>query len=75
MLRKVQGNRAYSTRMKKVGKIRKKRLTIGAGCVRIAKLSQREGAKETAESRPREGKELAEESAGAKRERKNLEKR
>ena len=46
--------------MKKDEKNRKKSLTKGERCGNIVKLSQRDGAKKAAESRPIEGKELAE---------------
>ena len=60
LLRKVQGNTAYFTMIKKDEKNRKKDLTFNECCGIIAKLSQRDGSEEAAESRPREGKELAE---------------
>ena len=46
---------------KKVRKNEKKCLTSGNSGAKIAKLSQRDGSRSSAESRPREGKELARE--------------
>ena len=50
-------NKAQSTNIKIPSK---KSLTKGERCGNIVKLSQRDGAKKAAESRPIEGKELAE---------------
>jgi len=56
-------------------KNRKKSLTKGERCGNIVKLSQRDGAKKAAESRPIEGKELAEGKRRSEAGTKNLEKR
>ena len=58
-------NTAHYTRIKKVGKNRKKHLTLELRCDRIAKLSQRDGAEKAQKAARKREKSWRREATGA----------
>ena len=70
----VKNKGVKSSTFHKYEKKQKICLTKGRGCGRIVKLSQRDVSRRSAESRPREGRELAQEGERSEVRKKDFEK-